>query len=207
MHVHMSLKRDDGSNAFDDPTAPDGLTDIARQFGAGILAHTPALTAFLCPTVNAYRRMEVESLAPTHVNWGLDNRLAMLRYPAQRGAASRVEMRVGDGSAAIHNAVASLLFAGLDGLERGLELPPECARLPYEDDETLGEPLPSSLGDALDALARRRVPVRPHGRPAGRDLRPDQALRARPLARPPRQDHGLGAHRVRPPPVAAGRRP
>ena len=87
--------------------------------------------------------MEVESLAPTHVNWGLDNRLAMLRYPAQRGAASRVEMRVGDGSAAIHNAVASLLFAGLDGLERGLELPPACAQLPYEDDETLGEPLPS----------------------------------------------------------------
>ncbi len=154
MHVHMSLKRDDdGGNAFDDPAAPDGLTDVARQFGAGILAHTPALTAFLCPTVNAYRRMEVESLAPTHVNWGLDNRLAMLRYPAQRGAASRVEMRVGDGSAAIHNAVASLLFAGLDGLERGLELPPACARLPYEDEETLGEPLPSSLGDALDALA------------------------------------------------------
>jgi glutamine synthetase len=62
-------------------------------------------------------------------------------------------MRVGDGSAAIHNAVASLLFAGLDGLERGLELPPACAQLPYEDEETLGEPLPSSLGDALDALA------------------------------------------------------
>jgi glutamine synthetase len=153
LHVHVSLAAEDGSNAFDDPAGEDGLSDLARQFGAGVLAHTPALTAFLCPTVNAYRRMEVESLAPTHVNWGLDNRLAMLRYPAQRGKATRVELRVGDGAAAIHNAVAAMLFAGLDGIERGLKLPAQCEKLPYEDESTLGEQLPSSLGDALDALA------------------------------------------------------
>jgi len=97
--------------------------------------------------------MLIESLAPTHVNWGLDNRLAMLRYPAPRGKATRLEVRLGDGSAAIHNAVASVLFAGIDGLERKLELPPQCAKLPYEDEDTLGPPLPSSLGEALDALA------------------------------------------------------
>jgi glutamine synthetase len=153
MHVHLSLATPDGANAFDDPASPDGLAPVARQFGAGILEHTPALTAFLCPTVNAYRRMQVESLAPTHVNWGLDNRLAMLRYPAQRGKATRVELRVGDGAAAIHNAVAAVLFAGLDGLERELELPAQCAKLPYEDEATLGDPLPGSLGEALDALA------------------------------------------------------
>jgi glutamine synthetase len=153
MHLHVSLRGADGLNAFHDADAPDGLTPLARQFAAGLLAHTPAMTAFLCPTVNAYRRMEVESLAPTHVNWGLDNRLAMVRFPHQRGRGTRVEMRVGDGGAAIHNAVACTLFAGLDGIERGLELPPECARLPYEDEETLGDALPSSLGEALDALA------------------------------------------------------
>ncbi len=153
MHLHVSIAREDGSNAFDDPNGADGLSDLARTFGAGILAHTPALTAFLCPTVNAYRRMQIESLAPTHVNWGLDNRLAMLRYPNQRGKATRLELRVGDGGAAIHNAVASILFAGLDGVERGLELPPACASLPYEDEETLGAALPGSLGEALDALA------------------------------------------------------
>jgi glutamine synthetase len=152
LHLHVSLARDDGTHAFDDPSSPDGLSLIARQFAAGLLAHTGALTAFLCPTVNAYRRMQVESLAPTHINWGYDNRLAMVRFPNQRGGAARVEMRVGDGSAAIHNAVAAILFAGLDGIERGLELPAECARLPYEDEATLGEPLPSSLGAALDAL-------------------------------------------------------
>ena len=152
MHLHLSLRRDDGGNAFDDPSAPDGLAPIARQFAAGMLVHTPAMTAFLCPTVNAYRRMEVESLAPTHVNWGLDNRLAMVRFPNQRGKATRAEIRVGDGAAAIHNAVAAVLFAGLDGIERSLELPAECARLPYEDPATLGEPLPSSLGGALAAL-------------------------------------------------------
>ena len=88
----------------------------------------PALTAFLCPTVNAYRRMEVESLAPTHINWAVDNRLAMLRYPAQRGKATRVELRVGDGAAAIHSAVAAMLFAGLDGIDRQLELPAPCEK-------------------------------------------------------------------------------
>ena len=153
MHVHLSLATPDGANAFDEPGSPDGLSPLARQFGAGILEHTPALTAFLCPTVNAYRRMQVESLAPTHVNWGLDNRLAMLRYPRQRGKATRVELRVGDGAASIHNAVAAILFAGIDGLERELALPAECARLPYEDEATLGAALPGSLGEALDALA------------------------------------------------------
>ena len=153
MHLHVSLTREDGANAFDDPSSPDGLSKLARQFGAGVLAHTPALTAFFCPTVNAYRRMQVESLAPTHVNWGVDNRLAMLRYPAQRGKATRVELRVGDGAAGIHTAVAAMLFAGLDGIDRGLELPSPCEKLPYEDETTLGDQLPSSLGDALDALA------------------------------------------------------
>jgi glutamine synthetase len=153
LHVHVSLMGEDGTNAFEDTSSPDGLSDAARQFGAGILAHTPALTAFFCPTVNAYRRMLIESLAPTHINWGLDNRLAMLRYPAPRGKATRLEMRLGDGSAAIHNAIASLLFAGIDGLDRKLELPPQCAKLPYEDEDTLGDPLPSSLTEALDALA------------------------------------------------------
>ena len=153
MHLHVSLTRDDDENAFADPSSPDGLSDLAKQFGAGVLAHTPAMTAFLCPTVNAYRRMEVESLAPTHINWGFDNRLAMLRYPAQRGKATRVELRVGDGAAGIHTAVAAMLFAGLDGIDRGLELPAPCAKLPYEDETTLGDQLPSSLGAALDALA------------------------------------------------------
>ena len=122
-----------------------------------MLAHTPALTAFFCPTVNAYRRMQVESLAPTHINWGVDNRLAMLRYPAQRGKATRVELRVGDGAAGIHTAVASMLFAGLDGIDRGLELPAPCEKLPYEDETTLGDPLPSSLARGARRAGRRLV--------------------------------------------------
>ena len=77
----------------------------------------------------------------------------MLRYPAQRGKATRVELRVGDGAAAIHSAVAAMLFAGLDGIDRQLELPAPCEKLPYEDETTLGDPLPSSLIEALDALA------------------------------------------------------
>ena len=153
MHLHVSLMDAEGENAFADPSREDGLSDVALRFAAGVLAHTPALTAFLCPTVNAYRRIEVESLAPTHMNWGRDNRLAMLRFPNARGKATRLELRVGDGAANIYTAIAGLLWAGLDGIERNLELPAECARLPYEDEETLGEPLPASLDAALAALA------------------------------------------------------
>ena len=153
LHVHVSLMNEDGTNAFEDPSSPDGLSDVARQFGAGVLAHTPALTAFFCPTVNAYRRMLVESLAPTHVNWGLDNRLAMLRYPAPRGKATPrrdAARRRRRGDPQRHR---------LDAL-RGPRRPRPQARaaaavrrLPYEDEDTLGDPLPSSLGEALDALA------------------------------------------------------
>jgi glutamine synthetase len=151
-HLHVSLNRD-GTNAFADPSSPDGLSVIARQFVAGVLDHAPALMAFHNPTVNAYKRMTVESLAPTNVNWGYDNRLAMVRIPAERGPATRVEMRVGDGAANPYLATAAVLYAGLDGLRRELEPPPDVSGNPYDlDPDRLGPALPSSLDDALAAL-------------------------------------------------------
>jgi glutamine synthetase len=151
-HLHVSLNRD-GSNAFADPSSPDGLSVIARRFVAGLLAHAPALMAFHNPTVNAYKRITVESLAPTNVNWGYDNRLAMIRIPAERGAATRVEMRVGDGAANPYLATAAVLFAGLDGLRRELEPPPDVVGNPYAlAPGLLGPPLPGSLEEALAAL-------------------------------------------------------
>ena len=97
--------------------------------------------------------MEVESLAPTHINWGVDNRLAMLRYPAERGEAARVELRVGDGTR--HpSAVAAMLFAGLDGIDRELALRGAVRETPYESTRSSSATrCRSSLGEALDALA------------------------------------------------------
>ena len=142
-HIHFSADRD-GENAF------DGVSDELRRFSAGILAHAPALTAFLNPTVNAYKRLVPDSLAPTHANWGWDNRTTFIRIPAERGAATRVEVRVGDGSANPYLAIAATLFAGLHGLRDELQLPDPIDGDAYTQEQD--NPLPSSLSDALDAL-------------------------------------------------------
>lgn len=126
-HVHLSLEN-----------AADG---VLRRFVAGVLAHAPALTALLAPTVNAYRRLAEEPLAPNRADWDHDNRLAFVRVPSDRDA--RIEVRAGDGAANPYLALAALLAAGLDGIERALEPPPP--RVP-------GAPLPRDLGAALDRL-------------------------------------------------------
>jgi glutamine synthetase len=156
-HIHVSLSAG-GQNRFADPDGRDGLSDDLRRFVAGVLAHAPALMAFLNPTVNAYKRITPDSLAPTNVNWGHDNRLAMVRVPEERGAATRVEVRVGDGSANHYLAIAAVLFAGLDGLLRDLPLAEPVTGNPYElSEERLGPPLPGSLEQALDALEQDHV--------------------------------------------------
>ena len=81
-----------------------------------MIAHAPGLMAFLNPTVNAYRRIDPHELVPTRACWGYDNRFGLVRVPPERGAATRVEMRLADGSANPYLATAALLFAGLDGI-------------------------------------------------------------------------------------------
>jgi glutamine synthetase len=107
--------------------------------------------AFLNPTVNAYRRLVPDSLAPTHANWGWDNRTTFVRIPPERGEGTRLELRVGDASANAHLALAAILFAGLHGLEEELEPPVPMAGDAYTADAP-GGPLPTSLEAALDGL-------------------------------------------------------
>jgi glutamine synthetase len=151
-HMHVSLERD-GGNCMEDPEASDGLSRELRRFVAGVLEHAPALMAFLNPTVNAYRRILPDSLAPIAGNWGLNNRTTFVRIPPERGAACRLEIRVGDGAANAHLVTAAILFAGLDGLRRELDPPDplegDAYHLP-EDEQ--GVPLPADLSEALDAL-------------------------------------------------------
>jgi glutamine synthetase len=151
-HFHFSLDRD-GNNAFADGSDPDGVSDEFRHFTAGMMAHAQALTAFLNPTINAYRRLVPDSLAPTHANWGWDNRTAFVRVPPERGEATRAEVRVGDGSANPYLAAAAILFAGLDGVREKLPLGPPVGGDAYTLAEgEAGGQLPDSLSDALDAL-------------------------------------------------------
>ena len=156
-HLHLSLERD-GENCFADESDGDGLSPMLRQFAAGILRHGTALMAFLNPTVNAYRRILPDSLAPINVNWGLDNRTTFVRIPPERGGGCRIEIRVGDGAANPHLVIAAVIFAGLDGLRNELEPPAMIDGDAYAlDPSEQGEPLPASLADSLDALEADEV--------------------------------------------------
>jgi glutamine synthetase len=158
-HLHISLQRDTppgahgATNAFDGPGEPYAVSPALRHFTAGVLLHAPALMALLNPTINAYRRIQPDSLAPTHANWGWDNRSTLIRIPPERGGATRVEIRVGDGAANPYLAIAAALTAGADGIRRQLEPPPPVAGDAYHaDPEIAGPPLPADLQTALDAL-------------------------------------------------------
>jgi glutamine synthetase len=148
-HLHVSADRDD-DNAFADRDDHDGVSEELRRFTAGVLAHAPALMAFLNPTINAYRRIVPDSLAPINISWGWDNRTSFVRIPAERGRATRVEIRIGDGSANPYLAIAATLFAGLRGLREELPLPEPVSGDAYRQEA--GGAVPLSLEAALDAL-------------------------------------------------------
>jgi glutamine synthetase len=151
-HLHISLNRN-GANAFSDPEAEHGVSPELGAFTAGVLRHASALMAFLNPTINAYRRIQPDSLAPTHANWGWDNRASFIRIPPERGGATRIEIRVGDGAANPYLAIAAVLLAGAEGIRERLTPPAPVSGDAYRAaPDVIGEALPSSLEAALAAL-------------------------------------------------------
>ena len=153
LHLHVSLTDADGSNACADPGADDGLSALTRHFVAGVMEHAPGMMAVLNPTVNAYRRIHPEALVPTRICWGHDHRMTLVRIPHERGAATRIETRLGDGTANPYLAMAVLLTAGLDGVKRELSPPEPVEGFLYDlPEERQGAPLPTSFPEALAAL-------------------------------------------------------
>jgi glutamine synthetase len=150
-HLHVSLNDQQGTNLFADSASADGLSVLSGHFLAGVLEHAPALMAFLAPTINAYKRLLPDSLVPTAANWAFDNRTSFVRVPAERGRATRLEVRAGDASANPYLAIAGILLAGLDGIERSL-VPPASVDGDVSIGEIVGTPLPRSLEASLAAL-------------------------------------------------------
>ncbi|WP_439680014.1 glutamine synthetase family protein [Embleya sp. MST-111070] len=150
-HLHLSCVDPDGTNAFDDPDGAHGLSTVAHHAIAGVLAHAPALAALLNPTVNSYKRFGPDTLAPWLIDWGLDNRSAMVRIPPERGAGARLEIRLGDASANPYLAVAGLLAAVHLGLRDKAMPPPPLEGYGY--DTAKAPVLPATLTEALDAFA------------------------------------------------------
>ncbi|MFD9124993.1 glutamine synthetase family protein [Kitasatospora sp. NPDC059571] len=149
-HLHLSCADPDGANTFDDPAGPHGLSATARHSVAGILAHAPALAALLNPTVNSYKRFGPDTLAPWLIDWGMDNRSAMVRIPPERGSGARLEVRLGDASANPYLLIAATTAAALLGVQAGEEPPAPLDGYGY--DPTRSAVLPMNLPAALDAL-------------------------------------------------------
>jgi glutamine synthetase len=157
-HLHVSLAAADGANRCADPSDAEGLAAVSRHFIGGVLEHAPAMMVFFNPTVNSYRRLNAEALVPTRINWGHDNRFTLVRVPQERGAATRIEVRLGDGTANPYLAYTAALAAGLDGIRRKVDPPPPLEGLIYElPEEQQGAPLPTSFDEALGALAADQV--------------------------------------------------
>ncbi|KRF26530.1 glutamine synthetase [Phycicoccus sp. Soil803] len=150
-HLHFSAWSDDGEAAFDGgPGSEHGLSKTALSALAGILAHAPALAAVNNPTINSYKRFGPDTIAPWLIDWGLDNRSAMVRIPPERGKATRLELRLGDATANPYLAIAGLLSAAYLGIRDALTAPDPLEGYGY--DPTKAEKLPADLAASLAAL-------------------------------------------------------
>ncbi|HWB67841.1 MAG TPA: glutamine synthetase family protein [Mycobacteriales bacterium] len=150
-HLHESLRsRETGENAFmsDSPAQP--LSDVGRQFTAGLIEHANEMMVFSTPTITGYKRYKPYSFAPNRANWAIENRGAFIRVqggPMEKGA--HIENRVGEPSANPYFYLAANIAAGLDGIRRNLTPPPLVESDPYA---TEAPALPGSLWEAVAVL-------------------------------------------------------
>lgn len=157
MHINMSLADSLGRNMFVDEKDPLGLSSTAYCFMAGILHYMKAMTILTNPLINSYKRLIPGYDAPIYIAWSsTSNRSSLIRLPSSRGSSTRIELRCPDSSMNPYLALAACLCAGLDGIEKKMELP-ECVQgnmflMDPEDLEKRGvERIPETLGDAIEA--------------------------------------------------------
>ena len=197
-HVHVSLADESGRNVTGDTEGADGLSAVARHALAGVLRHAPALSALLNPTINSYKRFGPDTLAPWLIDWGLDNRSAMVRIPPERGAAARLEVRLGDATANPYLVNAAVGAAAFLGIQDKAEPPGQAGGLRLRPGERADAAV---AADRRAGRARSRLRARGRAWAVLRDVVPvlqaqrDRAVRA--------VRHRLGVRRVRLPPVRA----
>ncbi len=164
MHVHQSLFND-GNNAFFDPSDEYHLSDTAKSFIAGQLKHARELSALFAQSVNSYKRLVPGFEAPVYVSWSRRNRSALIRVPTYypgKEQATRCELRCPDPACNPYLTFAAMLHAGLEGIEKGYELPEPMETNLYditpEERDRLGiEQLPETLGEAIEVMAESEL--------------------------------------------------
>jgi glutamine synthetase len=158
MHVHQSLWNGD-TNLFWDAAGYGGLSEMARHYIGGLIAHAPALLALCAPTTNSYRRLVPGFEAPINLIYSKRNRSAICRIPvySMSPKSKRIEFRAPDATANPYLAFAALQMAGLDGVKRRIEPPAPIDEDLYELHDARRAAIkntPGSLSEVLDALER-----------------------------------------------------
>jgi glutamine synthetase len=159
MHTHQSLFTLEGKNAFDGPDDPWGLSETARFYIGGVLAHAKGFCAVTNPTVNSYKRLVPGYEAPTNIAWSERNRSPLARVPARRGIGARVEVRMPDPSCNPYLAFTVMLAAGLDGIEKRIDCGPpvnkDIFQMSEREKRSLRiDNLPGNLLQAIDGLQK-----------------------------------------------------
>jgi glutamine synthetase len=161
MHTHQSLFKN-GKNAFHDERATWEISKVGLSYIAGLLEHARGFCAITNPLVNSYKRLVPGYEAPTNVAWSMRNRSPLVRIPERRGHGTRCELRMPDPAANSYLALAVMLAAGLDGVERKLTPPDPVNKNIFTMSERekrrhkISE-LPRDLHEALDNLAKDTV--------------------------------------------------
>jgi glutamine synthetase len=150
-HIHQSLwSVDGGTPLFFDENGEHGMSTTMKHYMAGLLSHASEVTYFLAPYINSYKRFMAGTFAPTKAIWSKDNRTAGYRLCGENSKAIRVECRVGGSDLNPYLAMAALIAAGIDGIERKLELEPAFVGDAYGANEV--REIPRTLRSAAVAL-------------------------------------------------------
>ncbi|MCL4345144.1 MAG: type I glutamate--ammonia ligase [Candidatus Thermoplasmatota archaeon] len=163
MHIHQSIMaRDQKKNYFYDETNPYGLSEMARQYTAGILKYINEGSSVLASWVNSYKRLIPGYEAPVYISWANRNRTALVRIPAGKNMRKRIELRCPDPAGNPYLQFATVLGMGLKGIEEKLELPEPAERDIFHmtGEERIKNgiySMPESLGEALHHLRSSSV--------------------------------------------------
>lgn len=150
-HIHQSLWSLDDKPLFLDKAGEHGMSALMKHYLAGQLAHAEEITWFLAPYINSYKRFMAGTFAPTRAVWSFDNRTAGFRICGAETKAIRVECRIGGADLNPHLAFAALIAAGLDGIEKKMELEAVVSGDVYDTSRKLRE-IPKTLRDATTLL-------------------------------------------------------
>lgn len=153
-HVHQSLWKD-GKNAFFDPDAELGMSEMMKSYMAGLLKYAPDVTYFLAPYINSYKRFQKGTFAPTKSVWSVDNRTAGFRLCGAGTKGVRVECRIGGSDLNPYLALASQLAAGIKGMEEGLALAAPAMGDTYDNSDA--PEIPQTLRDAAGTLKNSKM--------------------------------------------------